>query len=136
MSYANDFTTRAGNYNVGVRHIDQEVTMIRYFDCTVDNLGNGEYSKLFAVPAGFALTKAYAVCIATESTDTFDIVDDDSSTNTFISTADMSTIGTVTVSTADIYYASAGYIAILANADLTTAKFYIVVKGIILNTSM
>jgi hypothetical protein len=136
MAYTNDFTTDAGNYNVGVKILDQEITLVRYFDCTTRNLGSGEYSKLWSVPAGFQLTKAYAVCIATESSDTFDIVDDDSATTTFINDADMSAIGTVTANTADKYYASAGYICILANAALTTAKFYVVVKGIILNTSM
>lgn len=136
MAYTNDFTTRSGNYNVGSKILDQEVTLSRYFDCTVDALGSAEYSKLFSVPAGFQVNEVYATCVATETSDTFDIVDDDSATTTLLSNADMSAVGKVTATNARKYYASAGFICIKPDAALTTAKFYLTVKGIQLNTKM
>lgn len=137
MAYTGDFTKNHGNYNVGKKLLDDTVTMVRYIDTSVDNLANGGYYKIFAVPAQFALLKAYVVVITAEgAADTIDLVDDDSSSTTFINDADLNTANGVVVNTAGGYYSSAGYITILANADITAAKFYVIVEGIILNTSM
>lgn len=140
MSYTDHangaFLTRAGNYNVSEKILDQEVTLSRFIDCTVDNLASGAYYKLWSVPAGFQLNEAYLSCVATESSDTCDIVDDDSATTTFVSNGALATIGTVTGTNARKYYASAGFICMKPDANLTTGKFYVTVKGIVLNTSM
>lgn len=131
-----DFMKRAGNYNVTEKILDQEITRSRYIDCTTDNLTSGAFYKLFAVPAGFQVNEVYVTCVATEGSDTFDVVDDDSATTTLLTNADMSAIGTVTATTARKYYAAAGFIVIRPDAALTTAKFYVTIKGIVLNTSM
>lgn len=140
MSYTDHtngaFLTRAGNYNVGEKILDQEITLTRYIDCTVDNLTSGAYYKLWSVPAGFQINEAYLTCIATESSDTVDIVDDDSATTTILSNGALATIGTVTATTARKYYASAGFICMKPDAALTTGKFYVTIKGLVLNTSM
>lgn len=130
------FLTRSGNYNVGKQVLDEEITLSRYIDCTTDNLTSGAFYKLFSVAAGFLLTEAYASCVATEGADTFDIVDDDSATTTFITNANMSAAGTVTATNARKYYAAAGFIVLRPDAALTTAKFYVTIKGVKLNTSM
>ena len=132
-----DFMKRPGNYNIGMQILDQEFTMSRYFDCTVDNLSSGAYYKIWGVPANFALLEAYVICSAgTESSDTLDIVDDDSATTTFVSNADLSATTKVTATNARKNYASAGFIVIKPDAALTTAKFHVVIKGIVHNTSM
>lgn len=137
MAYTNDWTTDPGNYNVGKQILDEVITLSRYFDCSDDKaLGNGEYSKIWAVPDDFALLDAYVVCDVVEgAADTIDIVDDDSSTTTFVTTATVNTAGTVTVTNARKTYQAAGFICILANADITVAKFWVIVKGIVLSKS-
>lgn len=137
MAYTDDFTKDHGNYNVGKRNLDDTVTMVRYIDTSVDNLTSGGYYKIFAVPAYFALLKAYIVVVTAEgAAETLDLVDDDSSSTTFTNDADLNTANGVVANTTSGYYSSAGYICILANADLTATQFYVIVEGIILNTDM
>lgn len=137
MAYAADYSTDPGGYNVSREILDQQVTLVRYFDTTVNNLASGSYYKLFAVPAKFMCEAIYIVVETGEgATETIDITDDDSATTTFVDDCSVETAGTVTKSTADKYYASAGYITLLANNDLTAAQFWVVVLGQVLNTNM
>lgn len=133
------FLTRPGGYNVGSKILDQEITLTRYIDTSTDNLTASAFYKLWSVPAGFQVNQVYAGCATaetTDGTDTFDIVDDDSATTVLLNDVDLSAAGLVTATTARKYYASAGFICIRPNHDLATAKFYVVVKGIVQNTSM
>lgn len=139
MAYAADWTKDEGNYNVGYRNLDGTVTYARYIDTTATNydLGNGEYTKIFAVPDNFAVLDAYVVCDVVEgAAETIDIVDDDSATTTFVNDATLNTAGSTTATNARKTYQAAGYICILANAAITVAKFWVIVKGQVLNTSM
>jgi len=139
LAYTSDFTARAGNYNVGTRILDQEITLTRFIDTSSDNLGSGEYTKLWSVPAGFLITEGYATCHTAETTsgsDTFDITVNDATTHTIISNAGLSAEGVVTATNARWYCAAASYICIKPDAALTTAKFWVTIKGIILSTSM
>ena len=137
MAYKNDWTTDPGNYNVGKQILDEVITLTRYFDCSgAKALGNGEYSKIWAVPDDFALLDAYVVCDVVEgAADTIDIVDDDSATTTFVNDATLNTAGYTTATNARKTYQAAGYICILANAAITVAKFWVVIKGIVLSKS-
>lgn len=143
MSYTDHangaFLTRNGNYNVGSKILDQEITLTRYINTATDNLTASAFYKLWSVPAGFQVNQIYAGCVTaetTDGTDTFDIVDNDSATTVLLNDVDLSAAGTVTATTARKYYAAAGFICIRPNQDLTTAKFYITVKGVVQNTSM
>lgn len=137
MSYDGDFSTYAGNYNVGKRNLDEEITLIRYFSTASNPLSSTGVYKLFAVPAGFCITKAYVVCETAEGgTGTIDIVDDDIVSTTIVNDANVNSANAVTANTARRYYPSGGYICVLANNDLDAAKFYVVVRGIILDTNM
>lgn len=139
MAYTNDFTTRAGNYNVGVQILDQEITRTRFIDTSVDALGSGEYTKLFTLPAGFLLTEAYATCHTAETTsgtDTFDLTINDATTYTILSNADLSAAGVVTATNARRYLAAESFLCIKPDHALATAKFWVTIKGIQLNTSM
>lgn len=137
MAYASDFSKDPGNYNIGKRMLDGTVTLVRYFDCSTDNLANGSYYKLFAVPADFVLLESYiAVVTAEGAAETLDLVDDDSATTTFMDDVDLNTANGVVKGTVRKLYSSAGDIAMLANADLTAAKFYVIITGQILNTAM
>lgn len=137
MSYAHDWTTDAGNYNVGKKILDEVVTITRYIDTTATgyDVGSGEYIKLFAVPANFAVLEAYIVTETAEGTDALDLTDDDSATTTFVSNHPQSA-GTVTATNARKLFTSAGYICVHGDAAHTTGAFWAVVRGIILNTSM
>lgn len=137
MAYAADYTKDEGNYNVGYRKADDVITLNRMFDCSVRNLTNGEYTKLFAVPANFQVLEAYVTCLTSETsanTDTLDIVDDDSATTTFVDDARM-LAGTITATNARKLYTSAGYICVLPNHALATAVFEVCIRGKILNKS-
>ncbi len=129
MAYTNDWSKDAGNYNVGVQILDQVITMQRYIDCAVDALGSGEYTKLWAVPLGFALLEAYVVCHTAEGGDTLDIVDDDSSTTVFVSNAAL-TAGAIGATAARKQYAAAGFICVKPEAALTTGAFTVIIRGI------
>ena len=110
MAYAADYTTDVGNYNVGRRMGDNLVTLVRSFDTSDYNLTASSYYKLFAVPANFQVLAAYVTCTTAETTsgtDDLDIVDDDSSTTTFVSAANM-TAGEIGATNARKMYTSAG----------------------------
>lgn len=131
------FLTRPGNYSIGKKILDEGITLTRYFDCSVDNLASGAFYKIFSVPANFVVTEAYVSCVTPEgAADTIDVVDDDSATTTFVTNANVNSAGTVTATNARKVYTSAGFIVLRPDADLTVAKFYVTVKGYILNTSM
>ncbi len=134
MAYTNDWTTDAGGYNVGRQILDQVITMTRFINCATDNLGSGEYTKIFAVPAGFALLEAYVINHTAEGGDTLDIVDDDSSTTVFVSNAAL-TAGAIGATNARKTYASAGFICIKPETALTTGKFSVVIQGIVHKTT-
>jgi len=139
MAYAHDFTKDEKNYNVGYRQLDNTVTYTRYYDSTATgyDIGNGEYIKVFAVPANFLLTEAYVITETVEgAAETIDLVDDDSATTTIVNDANLNSDNNVATINARKFYASAGYVCILGNADITAAKFWIIVKGQILNTNM
>lgn len=143
MSYTDHangaFLTRRGNYNVSSKILDQVITLSRYFDASVDNLASGAYYKIFSVPANFLLTEAYITCVTGDgSTETIDLVDDDSATTTFVSSAEVGTgdEGKTGATNARKLYTSAGFICLKPDAALDAAKFWVVVKGIVLNTSM
>lgn len=139
MAYAADWTKDLGNYNVGHKDMDGMVTLVRYLDFsdTKYNLASGSYYKIFAVPDNFALVDAYVSCDVVEgAAETIDIVDDDSATTTFVNDATLNTAGYLTATNARKTYQAAGYICILANADITVAKAWVIVKGIILDTNM
>jgi hypothetical protein len=139
MAYAHDWTKDEGNYNIGYRQLDNSVTYARYIDTTATgyDLGNGEYIKIFAVPDNFCLQEAYVVCDVVEGAgETIDIVDDDSATTTFVNDATLNTAGATTATNARKTYQAAGFIVILANAAITAAKFWVIVKGQVLSTDM
>lgn len=139
MAYAHDWTADVGNYNVGKQVLDEVITLSRYIDTTETgyDIGNGEYIKIFSVPDNFALLDAYVSCDVVEgAAETIDIVDDDSATTTFVNDANLNSAGAVTATNARKTYQAAGYICILGNAAITAAKFWVVVKGIILSTDM
>jgi hypothetical protein len=132
------FLTRAGNYNLSKVILDEEITLKRYFDCSTDNLTASAYYKIFSVPANFCLLNAYLTCLTAESsagTDTIDVVDDDSSTTTFVSNGALATAGTVTATNSRKTYTSAGFICLKPDNDLTTAKFEVIIKGVLIKTS-
>jgi hypothetical protein len=137
MAWTDDFTKDMGNYAVGHRYMDQLVVLNRSFDCSVNNLASGCYYKLFAVPAKFQVFEAYVACTTAETTsgtDDLDVVDDDSSTTTFVNDANM-TAGEINATNARKMYTSAGYIGVLANHDLTTAVFTVTIVGMIAETT-
>ena len=139
MAYAADWTKDPGGYNVGKKLSGEVVTLTRYIDTTATgyDLTSGEYTKIFAVPDNFSVLDAYVSCDVVEgAAETIDIVDDDSATTAFVNDATLNTAGSVTVTNARKTYQAAGYICILANADITVAKFWVIVKGIILDTNM
>jgi len=139
MAYAHDWSKDEGGYNVGKRLVGEVVTLTRYIDTTATgyDLTSGEYTKIFAVPDNFSVLDAYVSCDVVEgAAETIDIVDDDSATTAFVNDATLNTAGSVTVTNARKTYQAAGYICILANADITVAKFWVIVKGIILDTNM
>lgn len=130
------FLTRPGNYNIGKQILDEVITLSRYFDASTDNLTSGAYYKIWGVPDDFALLDAYVVCDVVEgAADTVDIVDDDSATTTFVNDATVNTAGSTTVTNARKTYQAAGFICILPNAAITVAKFWVIVKGIVLSKS-
>jgi hypothetical protein len=137
MAYAHDWTTDPGGYNVTKKILDGVVTLSRYIDTTKTgyDVGSGEYIKLFSVPANFAVLEAYIVTGTAEGTDALDLVDDDSATTTFVNNHPQSA-GTVTATNARKLYTSAGYLVIHGDAAHTTGAFWVVVRGILLNTSM
>lgn len=139
MAYAHDWTKDPGNYNVGHRDKDGLVTYVRYIDTTATgyDLASGEYDKIFAVPDNFTVLDAYVICDVVEGdAETIDIVDDDTPTTTFVDDATLNTAGYTTATNARKTYQAAGYICILPNAAITAAKFWVVVKGVILTTDM
>lgn len=131
------FLTRRGNYNVFAKILDQEITLSRYFDTSVDNLAATLFYKIFSVPANFVITDAFISCVTAEgAAETIDLVDDDLATTVIISNANINSAGGVTATTARKVYTSAGFIVLRPDHALTAAKFYVTVKGYILNTSM
>ena len=131
------FLTRRGNYNVSTKILDQEITLTRYIDTSTDNLTSAAFYKIYSVPAGFMLTEAYVTCVTAEgAADTLDIVDDDSATTTFVTNASQQVANVVTATNARKYYAAAGFIVVRPDAALTACKFYVTIKGIVLNTNM
>jgi hypothetical protein len=137
MAYAGDWTTDAGGYNVGKKILGEAITLARYIDCTSKTVSNASFYKLFSVPANFQVENIYIVNGTGEgAADTIDITDDDVVTTTFVNDASVETAGVITRGTARKVYAAAGFICLLANADITAAKFWVVVTGQILNTNM
>lgn len=131
------FLTRRGNYNIGAKILDQEITLTRYIDASTDNLTSGAFYKLFSVPAGFTLLDAFVTCVTAEgAADTLDIVDDDSATTTFVTNASMEVANVVTATNARKHYSAAGFIVLRPDAALTVCKFYVTIRGLIVNTSM
>lgn len=139
MAYATsntDFLKRAGNYNIGKQLLDEEITLSQFMDTSVDNLASGSYYKIFAVPANFALLDAFVICHTAEgATGTVDIVDDDSATTTFVNDANVNSAGAVGATAARKLYTSAGFIVILPNNALDTAKFEVVIRGKLIKTT-
>jgi hypothetical protein len=137
MAYAHDWSKDVGNYNVGKKILDEVVTLTRYINTTVSgyDVGNNEYIKVMAVPANFAVLEAYLITATAEGTDALDVTDDDSATTTFVTNHPQSA-GTVTATNARKLYTSAGFIVIHGDAAHTTGAFWVVIRGIILNTSM
>lgn len=133
MAYADDWTKDMGNYNVSKRNTDEIVTLCRYIDCSADNLGSGEYTKIFYLPAGTAVLEAYTVEVTAEGTDYCDVTINDATTVTLVSNG---MTNTVDVTNARTYCASASYVCLKPDAALTSAKFYVIVKCILLSTSM
>jgi|GEM_PF-2671245 len=142
MSYSNpsagSFLTRAGNYNVAKQILDEVITLSRYIDTAVDNLTSGAFYKIFQVPDNFFVSDAFVICGTVEgAVETLDIVDDDSATTTFVSNADLSTAeGTVTATNARKMYSAAGFICVRPDAALTACSFYVVIRGVVLSTSL
>lgn len=132
-----DFLTRSGSYNVTKKILDGVITLSRYIDCSVDNLASGAYYKIFSVPDNFCLIDAYVSCdVAEGAADTIDIVDDDSATTTIVSNANVNSAGTITITNARKTYQAAGFIVMKPDAALTVAKFWVIIRGFVLNTSM
>lgn len=128
------FLTRPGNYNVGKQILDEVITLSRYIDCSVDNLSSGAFYKLWSVPDDFCVLEAYVSNdVAEGAGDTLDIVDDDSATTTFVSNANLNSAGAVTATNARKTYQAAGFICMKPDAALTVAKFWVVIKGIVLS---
>ncbi len=131
------FLTRAGNYNVTKQVLDEVITLSRYIDASTDNLTSGAFYKLWSVPDNFALLEAYVSDdVAEGAGDTLDIVDDDSATTTFVTNANLNSAGTITTTNARKAYQAAGFICMRPDADITVAKFWVVIRGIVLSTSM
>jgi hypothetical protein len=133
MAYTNDWTKDAGNYNISKRNLDEVVTLTRYFDCSADNLGSGEYTKIFTVPAGTAILEAYTVEVTAEGTDYCDVTVNDATTITLVNNG---MTNAVDVTNARAYCASESYICLKPDAALTSAKFYVIVRCMLLSTSM
>jgi hypothetical protein len=137
MAYAGDYTKDHGNYNVGARYMDKLVTLVRSFDCSEHNLTAASYYKLFAVPANFQVFEAYVAVTTSEtsaSSDTLDIVTDDATTNTLVSSVAM-LAGTVGATNARVMFTSAGYISAKPDTTLTTAVFTVTIVGMIAETA-
>ena len=131
-----DFLLRPGNYSIGHKVWDHIITMSRYFDTTVDNLASTEFYKIWTLPAGFTLLRAYFnVRTIEDETGTIDLVDDDSASNTIISNANMENLG-VTGSAAPLDYSSSGFVVLRPDHALEDCKFFVTIEGIIYNTSM
>lgn len=139
MAYAHDWTKDPGAYNVGKKLTGEVVTLTRYIDTTATgyDIGSGEYIKIFAVPDNFSVLDAYVSCdVAEGAAETIDIVDDDSATTTFVTNANINSAGAVTATNARKTYQSDGFICIHGDAAITAAKFWVIIKGIILDTKM
>lgn len=142
MSYTDHangaFLTRAGNYNVTKQILDEEITLKRFIDTSTDNLTSGAFYKLFSVPEYFSVLEAYVTCHTAETSagsDTVDIVDDDSATTTLVTNGALATAGTVTATNARKTYTAAGFVCMRPDAALTTAKFWVIIKGVQLKTT-
>jgi len=139
MAYTDYVTGYAGNYNVGKKILDEEITLSRYWATATDGaLTAAAFYKFFSVPANFVLLEAYVICDTAETTsgtDDLDIVDDDSATTVFVNDANM-TVNEVGATAARKKYAAAGFICVRPNHNLDTAAFTVIIKGLITNTSM
>ncbi len=137
MAYAGDYTKDLGNYNVGARYMDRLVTLTRSFSCADHNIVAGSYYKLFSVPANFQVLSAYVAVTTSEtsaSSDTLDIVTDDATTNTLVSSVAM-LAGTVGATNARAMFTSAGFICAKPDTTLTTAVFTVTIVGMIAETT-
>ena len=131
-----DFLKRPGNYQVTKELLDEVITLKRFIDTTVDTLASGEWYKIFAVPANFVLLEAYVVAHTAEGAgDTIDIVDDDSDTTTFVSAAALNSTSAVAVAAARKRYAAAGFIVMKPSAEIATAKFEVIIRGVVIKTT-
>ena len=140
MSYTDHangaFLTRPGNYNVGKQILDEVITLSRYINAAVDNLTLGAFYKLWSVPDNFALLEAYVSCDVVEgAADTVTITDDDSTTTSFVTVATLNTAGTITATNARKTYQAAGFIVMTPSAAITVAKFWVIIKGMVLSTN-
>jgi len=128
------FLTRPGNYNVGKQILDEVITLSRYIDCSTDDLASGAFYKLWSVPDDFALLEAYLSCDVVEgAANTVTITDDDSTTTSFVTVASVNTAGTVTATNARKTYQAAGFIVMTPSAALDAAKFWVIIKGMVLS---
>ncbi len=133
MAYADDWTKDMGNYNVSKRNLDEIVTLCRYIDCSTYNLNSGEYTKIFTLPAGTVVLEAYTVEVTAEGTDYCDVTINDATTITLVSNG---MTNAVDATNARAYCASESYVCLKPDAALTAAKFYVIVKCMLLSTSM
>jgi len=130
------FLTRSGNYNIAKQILDEVITLSRYIDASTDNLASAAFYKLWSVPDDFCLLDAYVSCDVVEgAADTVDIVDDDSATTTFVNDATLNTAGAITATNARKTYQAAGFIVMTPSAAITVAKFWVIIKGMVLSTS-
>jgi hypothetical protein len=138
MAYTNDFVTGyAGGYNVGKVILDEVVTLTRYHACATTNLGSGEYSKMFTIPANFAILEAYVVTTTVEGAgDTMDVTVNDATTHTLVNNADMNTEGCVTATNARIMHTTETYVCVKPDNALTACAFVLIIRGILLSTAM
>lgn len=142
MAYADDFTKDAGGYNVAKTILDEEITLIRYFDCTVNNLSASGIYKVFAIPAEFLLTNALIVTETAEGAAGSMALTVNETTAVLIPAANVNAEGANIPNASSVlsgavrqyYFASSGFISITPDSALDAWKGYIMVKGINLST--
>jgi len=151
MAYGGDFTKQAGGYNVTREILDQEVTFIRYIDCTGDQAMLADsYYKIFSLPANFLVTDVLAVCTTAEgAAGSMDVTLNDASTVIFASNLNVNDAGD-TVGAYDALqisaaisgsnngvmpylFESAGYISLIPEETLDAFKGYVMLKGVMLS---
>jgi hypothetical protein len=134
-------TGYAGNYNVTKLNMGRMETLTRYIDCATTGklpttgMTSGKTYEIFTVPATWFTVSTTIIMDVGEGADEHATISD--GTNTLLSAADVNTADTVETTATGFQAAGAhAHITISPDADLTVAKFWVVIVGMVLDTKM